>query len=93
MEMNKLSIKDEIKMVARDETRLSSELHPELFHEMSVNGEEPRLGNIPEDKEHVMLNLRPDEMFNNLEEEYNKVKDFDFSKVDVKEIRKHIKTL
>lgn len=93
MEIKKLSIKDEVKIIEREETRLNSELHQELFHEMSVTGEDPILNRIPEVTERIMLELRPDEIFDHIEEEYNKVKDFDFSKIDVKEIRKHIKNL
>ena len=94
MEIKKLSVKDEVKIVEREETVLSSELHPELFHELSVKGEELVLSRIPEvTDDNMMLNLRPDEIFNQIEEEYNKVKEFDFSRIDIKEIRKHIKSL
>ena len=40
-----------------------------------------------------LLTLQPLDFFNSLEEEYGKVKDFDFRKVDVEEIKKHIRTL
>ena len=46
-----------------------------------------------EDEGNFLLNFKPLSLFDSLEEEYAKVKDFDFNKVDVKDISKFVRVL
>ena len=69
------------------------ELHQDLSQEPSIKERDIALKELTISQEHQLINLQPLTLFNDLEQEYNKVKDFNFSKLEVKDISKNIKTL
>jgi len=69
------------------------ELHQDLSQEPSIKERDIALKELTISQEHPLINLQPLTLFNDLEQEYNKVKDFNFSKLEVKDISKNIKTL
>jgi hypothetical protein len=45
---------------------------------------------MPDFNDNFMMKIQPSQLFDNLEEEYSKVKDFNFRNVDVEKIKKHV---
>jgi hypothetical protein len=45
---------------------------------------------MPDFNDNFMMKIQPSQLFNNLEEEYSKVKNFNFRNVDVEKIKKHV---
>ncbi len=95
MEIERPSIKIEESKIK--ESRLSinpkyKELNSELIEKRFIEGADFSFKEILNDGFHPLLTIQPLQLFDSLEKEYGKVKDFDFSKVDVEDIRKHIRS-
>ena len=66
--------------------------HHELMPDLPIKRMDSNFKDMPQESD-CFLTLKPLDLFDSLEKEYKKVKDFDFSKINVKDIRKHIKNI
>ncbi|MEA2037389.1 MAG: hypothetical protein U9O94_07800 [Nanoarchaeota archaeon] len=95
MEIQKPSTKAEenkIRIPELHTVHWNNELNSELIQGISIKGPDFAFKDMLEETPNF-LTLGPSDLFNSIEEEYQKVKDFDFKKLDIKDIKKHIKSL
>ena len=52
-----------------------------------------KLNDPSEDLNQLILKVKHLEVFDHIEHEFNKVKDFELSKLEIKDIKKHIKSI
>jgi len=64
-------------------------INPALLKMEPIND----LNNISKERDQLIMKLEPMHVLDNLEKEFDKVKDFDFRKVDVEDIKKSIKKI
>ena len=96
MEIERPSIKIEESKIKESRLNINpkyKELNSELIEKQPIEGAELTFKEILNDGSHPLLTIQPLQLFDSLEKEYGKVKDFDFSKIDVEDIKKYIKNL
>ena len=96
MEILKLNVGIEEKKLETPKQDLNGEhngLNNELIKDISIKGLDINFKDRLEERSGFLLTLQPWDLSNYLEKEYAKVKDFDFSRIDIKDIKNHIKNL
>ena len=91
MEIPKLNVKAKEHEFRLETHKLAvSQIQEGLMPEVPIKKMDSNF--IPKE-DNFLLTLKPLDLFDSLDKEYAKVKDFDFSKIDVKDIKKHIRNV
>jgi len=88
----KTSIKPIENQVKLEKPQISLPKANNLLETPLVKNPELNFQTLP-DNPNFMMELKPLQLFDNLEKEYSKVKDFDFKKVDVKDVSEFVKRI
>jgi len=84
MEIKEPEIKIEKNRIKIDTLKLEMpETHHDLTRKPQIKELDLNFKGFPKDTEHFILNLQPLDVFNNIEREFNKVKDFSIAKIDL----------
>lgn len=93
MEIERPTIKIEENKITGPKLNINpkyKELNSELIEKRFIEGADSSFKGTLEHNEHSLLTIQPLQLFNYLEKEYGKVKDFDFSRIDVKDLKRNI---
>ena len=68
-------------------------LNEGLLQEQSIKERDTLIKSLPIRIEHPLTDLEPLKVFEHLEEEYNKVKEFSFGRIETKDIERFVKRM